>query len=435
MAWFDNPTDLAAVDEIFKEILYPEIIDQINREVSIYSIMRRQSPELVGKKWELANEVGHNEGIGFVVENRDLPIPNPQEFARVELFPKALYGRMFITGHAMEQTGSSYGSLADALMVEMRGLVRDFKFEFGRIFWGNGRGVLANSVVAAGNSVVPGPAGNLDVTMSWGINSLDPRPTRLFRPGMHIASIDLGPPAAIEGLGFVNRIVDANTIEVTCLVGQLGGAAAHQSSLVRANTDAAPMDIRDTGYGELGTGAGWEDNIRESYGLQNVANDNEYMNVDGAVDTWWSAFQGDMAGGTVDESHVREGLDEVQIASGEEPGTFFTSHVIRRKIADALVADRRYVNTMRYEGGWSAIELHGKPIFVDRHMPIDMFFGLSLGEIAVCQTRDPFWIENDGAVLCRRENQHAFQAVMAYFHNMRAFTRNTHFRYYNCDCT
>jgi len=266
---------------------------------------------------------------------------------------------------------------------------------------------------------------------SWGITSLDPRPTRLFRPNMQIASIDLSGPIAIEGIGVVNSVVDANTINVTCDAGQLGGGAAHQSALVRCNVDAA-MNINDTGFGVLGTGSA---DLRESYGLQNVANDNEYMGVDGAANSWWTAYQGDMGGAVIDEGHVRVGLDEVNVASGEEPGVFFTSHVIRRKIADALSADRRYVNTMRYEGGWDAIELHGKPIFVDRHMPVDMFFGLSLGEIATCQTRDPFWIENDGAVLHRRENAHQFQAVMCYVHNLRSFTRNTHFRFYNADCT
>ena len=429
MAWYDDPANMAAVNDIMKEVLHPTIIDQINRECQIYSTLRRVTKGIKAKQWELANEIGHNEGIGFVAEHEELPKPYHQDFDRITLCPKALYGRMFITGHAMEKTGSDYGSLADALMAEMKGLVRDFTYEFGRIFFGNGRGILARCT-AATNTGAAAAGVNIDIQDSWGIVSGDPRPVRLLRPHMEIASIDNA--GAITGIGVVDAIVDADTITVTtpAAIGGIGDGA-NPCDLVRNNDDTAAV-IGNTGWGELTTDC---DEQREAYGLQNVANTNAFMGVDGATNAWWATYQADMAGATIDEEDIQEAMDEAEILSGSQPGYHITSHIIRRKIGAALAADRRFVNKTTFQGGWDAIEVCGKYLFADRFCPVDMYFGLNLDDIATWQTRDPFWIDEDGAILHRRENYHQFQAVMAYFFNLGAYRRNPHFRLYNADCT
>lgn len=438
MAWYDYYATMTTLNDLFKEILNPVVQEWLNRKTQIYSILTRRTESLVGKQWEMAGNVLGNEGIGVVGERAagaggvggQLPEAGAQQFDRVSLIPRLSTGRILFGFHAMERSASDVGALASALDTEVMGLVKDFQIDMCRVMYGNGTGILCTAGAGMGAGIVApgGVADNLTVQDTYGIVSGDPRPNRLLRVGMIIADINAGAGVSSGRVTAVNA--DGVHATITTLAGAPNfGAAGHYITRSNVLQVAAP-NVADTGYGTIAT----TDTQREQWGLQNIADDNAFMGVDGATSSWWASYTDDMGGAVITEEDVQELLDEVDILSGTRPNTMITSHIIRRKLANLLMADRRFVNEMTYRGGWKAVEVAGYPLLADKHCPQDKLFALDLNDIIVKQTHPPAWVETDGHFLHRRENYLEFQGVLAWYWNTGAHDRKKHACLYNASC-
>lgn len=105
-----------------------------------------------------------------------------------------------------------------------------------------------------------------------------------------------------------------------------------------------------------------------------------YATIDRAVDTQWASNE-DSTGGAITIGAIADVLDTIYLASGEIPDLITTTVALWRKIANLLRADgtARYDvfqdtielrgETIKLQGGASAIFVDGVPILKDKDVP------------------------------------------------------------------
>lgn len=96
---------------------------------------------------------GANGGIGAGTEDGLLPAAAGNNYQQFQLTLKNLYGTIEISDKAMRASANNSGAFVNLLNAEMEGLVKASKFNFGRMLFGDGSGVLATVTAASGNTL------------------------------------------------------------------------------------------------------------------------------------------------------------------------------------------------------------------------------------------------------------------------------------------
>lgn len=413
MAWYDTPQSISGLNDLFREVLLPPMRDQLNREVFILSRLNRRTEALTAKQWDIPLEVGRNEGIGFTAENKTLPVPGSQDVDRGVLSPKHFYGRMLLTGVVMDLTKNDIAALARAIDLESRGLIRDMKSEVCRVLYGDGNGILALVNTTTGGGIV------FDVDSPWGLDhyNTDTRGAMHIRAGMWISQMAV----SSQTVDWTAKVASVSGNTITLVGSSI--SYTEDRAIVRSNVESGGTYI-DRSYGG---GSAWN----EAFGLGAIVDDGDvasFMGITVSGNDWWASYEKSQSGTAyVTEIGLQECLDQVEIDSGKVPTVFLTSHNVRRYFANSLVGDKRFVNTLTLAGGWNAVEAHGKPMVVDHLCPEPVLFGLYENDLAIWQTDDLQWIDDDGAILHRLEDKDVFQATVKWRFNFGCYARNSHF--------
>lgn len=92
-----------------------------------------------------------NGGIGSGEETDALPVSGGNNYAQFTLTLKNLYGKIEISDKAVRASQNSAGAFVNLLNAEMDGLLKASKFNFGRMLYGDGSGLLATTVANTGS--------------------------------------------------------------------------------------------------------------------------------------------------------------------------------------------------------------------------------------------------------------------------------------------
>jgi hypothetical protein len=149
--------------------------------------------------------------------------------------------------------------------------------------------------------------------------------------------------------------------------------------------------------------------------------------------TWWKA--------QVDSSTTRYGaqrdltlpmmqkmFDKVEIAAGKDYGPDFimTTHALRREYLELCRVDRRSVNTMALDGGFTALDYNGVPMMVDPDAIDGEIYFLTLKDLQMYRMSDYQWMDKDGAILSRVSGYDAYNAVLFRYAELGCKRRNSH---------
>ena len=120
-------------------------------------------------------------------------------------------------------------------------------------------------------------------------------------------------------------------------------------------------------------------------------------------------------------------FDNVEEAAGKDygPNLILTTRAIRREYLELCQADRRYVNTMELDGGWTAIDYNGVPLTVDNDAIDGEMYFLTTKELNIYRMSDYNWMQKDGAVLSRITGYDAYEAVLYRYAELGVTRRNT----------
>jgi hypothetical protein len=189
-------------------------------------------------------------------------------------------------------------------------------------------------------------------------------------------------------------------------LGTHAAAGAHRLEMMGLAGIVADDDLDDIAIG-IGTSNGTSDYNDPLQGL------------DVSTYPWFTAITDFHASGrwagqrALDLTLMQTMFDMIEERAGKGygPDLMMTTRAIRREYLELCLADRRVVNTMTLDGGWSALDYNGVPLVVDNDAIDGEIYFLTLKDIQLYRMSDYSWMDQDGAVLARVSGYDAYSAT------------------------
>jgi len=363
----------------------PVIRKMLNDATILLSKVERNERDVSGLQWQQTAHYQRNSGVGAGSET-GLPTAGSQKYANPYGVVKYNRGRIQVSGPVMAASSNDKGAIVRALDSEIQGVTRDIKKDVNYQLFNDGTGTRA---IINGD---PGTATTL---------TLDNPGTNYFFDGMLIDIVD--PTTGVPCTSSTDLTV--STVDSTTQVTLSAGAnadVADNDLVVRANT----TDDLGTSY--------------EMMGLKGIVDDATYVttlhNLSRSDYVWWkcSTFTNDDNSGT-NRDLTLELMQDAMTAVEKNGGTvnlILCSHALRDAYAALVVADKRFVNTMKLDGGFMGLEYNGIALVPDVDCPPNTMFFLDTSHLQIMQTSDWNWMDKDGAVLSRVSGSDAYEAVL-----------------------
>lgn len=393
--------NLSGADAALKEDYQPMIREQLNLAFLLLSQIEANAKDVdtSGRRAVLSLHTGRNEGVGARTEDQDLPTAGAEQFTEERVPLRYNYGRIRLTGQVMRASRSGDTSYVRQLDNESKAIVRNLKLDVNRQLWGTSDGVIAQCGVTTASTTV-------------NLTSPTPQQMRQLRPGMRI---DIGTVAAPTG----------RTGALTNGHAYIVSVGASTIVVDQAVTTATTDFIFRQGSGGSGVSQ------KELTGLQTIVNSTGTLfNVDPTVVPSWSAYEL-AVGGALTDTVGAKALDEIAIASGEDPGNLvITTHGVVRNYAASLTSFKRFNDTVDLKGGWKGVEFSSASgtavLTADKDAPQGQAFFLATDHLEQYQASDWEFMDDDGAVLSRVPNRDAYEAVLFKYHEIATDKRNAH---------
>jgi hypothetical protein len=382
---------MTTVSALLKEVYEKDVQDQMNNDVVGFKRIERTSEgvsnEVGGRYVTFPLRIGRNHGIGARNEMEALPTPGQQKTTAARVNLKYLYGGIRFSGQTLKLADSNYQAFASALDEEMSGLKRDLAKDLNFQFYGPGTGVRASITADGVNTVTVNSTQYLEVDMM-----------------IDIMDVALG----------VTRASNRKITAINGLVVTYDGADASASIVA---TDV----VLRTGNAN-----------REMTGITAIVKDTGTLyNVDPTVVPLWKSVRNhnSAVNRALTEALMIKVVDDVR-TNGGETTVGFCSLGVRRAYYNLLKTDRRYVNTQKFEGGFSGLAFTTDkgdiPIVVDVDAPFNKIFFLNEKAIKLYRESDWSWMDYDGSNFQRVTGFDAYEATMFMYSEMGTHRRNTH---------
>ena len=120
---------------------------------AIVTVIGKDRVGIIADVTALLAQYGVNGGVGAGTEEGDLPSAAGNNYEQFVTTLKNLYGTIEISDKAVRASENNVGAFVNLLNAEMDGLIRSSAFNFGRMLFGDGSGVLCKVVSVSGNTV------------------------------------------------------------------------------------------------------------------------------------------------------------------------------------------------------------------------------------------------------------------------------------------
>lgn len=368
------------IDAILKEKYLPPIQEAFTQGRVLLEKLDRNTEDYDGKKIVIPVNKSRNSGLGAAAENGTLPTAGNQGFVDATYTPKAVYGRVTLTGQTMRRSKTDAGAFARALDRELRGMERDLKNDVNRILNGDGSGTLA--------TITTGAVGATQTVSS----------TRFMNPGDTYK---------------VGAAVDATVSTVN-------------SDTSVTFTASITTTTADTIKREIGTTV-----VSEPDGIGNAIDDSSTFGaIARSTNFFWQAKV--LANGGTPRANTLALMDQLYRESekrnNEPPDAFFAVQDQRDKYGQLLQANERFVNTTSGDGGLKVLSHKDVPFLVDFAAKTDCIFGPKWASLAIAEAGPIDWMQEDGAILSRVANLDAYEATLVYEFNVIAYNARENVR-------
>lgn len=368
---------LTAADNALKKFYLGVVSNQLNTSINpLLSKINQTTSDVWGKEIRKLAPYGINGGIGAGTEDGNLPASAGNNYAQFVLSLKNLYGRIEISDKAIRASENSQGAFVNLLEEEMEGLIRASAFNFGRMLYGDGTGLIANISDNTTSTITVDSVKNLI-------------------EGMVVDIVNGSGVAAKTGLRIVsiNRSTKVVTVDVTNLVNE-----AYKGTTYKLCVQGS--------YGNEITGLGAIFKTTGSlYGLSRSTYD------------WLIPYMADITddGETSDLNDVtiQTAIDELEENANSKVDFIVCSAGVKRNYQRYLASYRSNVNIMELTGGYKAISYNGVPLVSDRFAPANTMYLLDTTEFDLHQLGDWRWLEGeDGRVIRQTLGKPTYQATL-----------------------
>ena len=364
---------LTSASNALKNVYLGVVANQLNVNANpLLGKIEQSTKDVWGKKIIKLAPYGINGGIGAGTETGSLPNAGENKYVQFTSELKNLYGKIEISDKAMRASANSAGAFVNLLNAEMEGLIKASSFNFGRMLYGDGSGLLAT--VASFDSTT-------------GVVTLDS--VRNLIEGMIIDIYD-GASILTNGKSIRINYVDRVNKQVTFDMPSVAPVIAKGHTFYVQNSKGLEI----TGLGAIFS------NSVTLYGLTRA----DYK--------WLSPYMATAQTEIADEV-IQGALDHLEEVGGSTANFITCSTAVRKAYQKYLTYYRRNIDIMELAGGYKAITYNGVPIYADRFVEDDTMYVLNTDEFTLHQLCDWKWLEGeDGRVIKQNANEATYSATL-----------------------
>ncbi len=362
---------MTSADNALKTFYLGVVAEQLNTAVNpLLARFEMTSNDVWGKEIRKLANYGINGGIGAGSEEGDLPSPAGNNYAQFVLTLKNLYGTIEISDKAIRASQNNSGAFLSLLEAEMEGLLKASKFNFGRMLYGDGRGILCTTTSQSGNNLVVSSIKNLV-------------------EGMVVDVID----ATTKSVLFKGRRITEIRRDTKVIV--LGGDSISTGSIASGSY----LTVQNSYNRELtGIGAIFGDSDT-LYGLDRSDN------------TWLKPYT--KTSSSITDITLQNCVDHLEENVGSTANFIVCSSGVKRAYQDYMNTNRSNVDIMNLTGGYKALSFGGIPLISDRFVPQGTLYVLNTDDFHIHQLCDWRWLEDDnGKVLKQVAGKPVYTATL-----------------------
>jgi len=373
---FDGVVANTNMDALLRDLVGQSIVSQLNLTTPSLDVFGGFTETWSGRRFTSPLETQVSGSFSAAGEGDTIISADKSEFTEYEVLAKYIYGQMALTGQVMNATRNNKGALRKAISVETDGLLRAFRHQLQRMFWGNGVGFLAKAT-----------ASSLTVTMDLTVASPIPTDTRHLLVGMKVAWGTTGQLAANgnESYGYISKVDSSTTFTV---VNSGGGASPDTADyLVMGDANVNSYNKEMMGMG----------------GIEDATADLQAVLI-ASYPSWVPNILHANAGGGVGVDLTQDlmlrKVNQFVNVNGDQPDCILAHYNIQNEYIKTVSPDVRYMpqkmigghKTMAYAAG------AGDIMFVwDRYAPYNKLFFLKKSSFRYGWWQKPGWITTGNA--------------------------------------
>lgn len=301
-----------------------------------------------------------------------VPNEGQEETQQFVLTLKNLFGKIEISDKAMCAAWDSAGAFVNLLNAELDELLKAAKFNFGRMLYGDGHGLLATTVENAG-----------DDSNAFVVDS-----TRNLLEGI---TLDIYDPngekdATISGATILEIDREANVVRISA----------------RAQK---PIGKGYTLYVQ-------EQKDNEITGLEAIFKDTPTLYEVSRADYAFMRPYKKTIEGKCTLNAIYSAINEIEFGGGQTD-FILCSFDVRRQYLDFLAERNIAADYINLDGGYKALSCAGIPIVADRFVADDTMYLLNSNDFTLHQLCDWRWLEDDdGCILRQRIGKSSYTATL-----------------------
>lgn len=379
---------------ILKEFYLPGIHSQLENATVLLKYLKRNTEEVSGLYAIIPIVLGRNWGVGHRTDRAQQPQAGYQSVQRARVPMAALYGTIQVTLAAAESSRNTLGSYQNAIEFESRVASEDLpKLVNERLFL-DGTGILARVNGAPAANVIT--LDNAGLINAYGAEDY----TRYIHEGMPLDALD-STTGAVNAAGMTVTAVNRTTGTVTV---NASGATADNDYLVLGAFDGSGDE-----YNAVTAGLG---NVVSATGT--------FQNISRSTYPRWQANSLPATGGVLNLQIMQQAVDATQFVGGGQVQLIVTGRENRRKYLSLLVTDKRYTNTLKLDGGFTALEYDEIPVVADPDCNTARMYFLDLSTLAIYEYGEMGLFNLDGLTFRKVPNYAAVDALYYWFYMLGA---------------
>ena len=349
---------MTSADNALKSVYLGAVSEQLDTAINpLLAKIQRSTADVWGKEVRRLAQYGVNGGVGAGTEEGDLPSAAGNNYEQFVTTLKNLYGTIEISDKAVRASENNVGAFVNLLNAEMDGLIRSSAFNFGRMLFGDGSGVLCKVVSVSGNTVTADGVKNLIEGMVVDVLAAGGAPISGAK-GRRVVAVD--------------RAAKTFTLSGDALT----GVAKDNLVCVQGS-----YNLELTGLGAIFKDTG------SLYGL------------DRATHKWMIPYMQSSVG-TLSETVMQKAIDQLEERAGSRFDFIVCSWGVKRALQNLLSENRRSTDVEVLAGGYKAMTYNGIPVVADRFCPDGTMYLLNTSDFCLHQLCDWKWLEgDDGKVL------------------------------------
>lgn len=405
---------ITTIDNLLKRQYLDDVLDYFEESEGVVGKIWSRRRPAQGADTYCAVRAGRSGAVGFRGDGDTLPTAGNQTWLQHNVTPRALYGRVQVSGLAMDRTsGGKAKAFLEAFASESEHVVSYMKKRAAIYLWGGQEGYLGEveSVNDGADTITLQGA---DRTGAWDVMNFNAG-TRYF-PWAGEFTVDVidSDGSTIHNSGLVISAVSHSTDTLTF-------SGSPDLSNVAAG-DFLAVDRPDSSW----SATHWE-------GLQAAIDDGSIRTTyHGLSRSTYPILKSNRLEDTSANRPITDNLLEdlcqtVFVNSGRDPSMgkyeIVVSPSLYARYVSTLLPIKRF-NTSELKGGHASVDFNGIPIVRDQEAPFGCAYLIDWDSCAFLETTPMQFRTKDGQALLRVANQDDYEARLVWYGNL--LVKNVH---------